>query len=157
MDEVPDLVQRARALARELGFPLTRGEAGPGEPSASLPGVGRFLAVLAAGCRRIGEMGAGTGIGTAWLASAMPDDCVLVTGELDERRAAAAAALFAGDPRVEVVGDVTPLRALPGGIENAPAHDARRELFFGSPQLVSAEVVLPDLENSLLVGTKLAG
>ena len=30
-------------------------------------------------------------------------------------------------------------------------------MFFGSSQLVSAEVVLPDLENSLQVGTKIAG
>jgi len=34
---------------------------------------------------------------------------------------------------------------------------SKRELFFGSSQLVSAEVVLPDLENSLLFGTKIAG
>jgi hypothetical protein len=33
----------------------------------------------------------------------------------------------------------------------------KRELFFGSWQFVSAAVVLPDLENSLLPGTKIAG
>jgi predicted O-methyltransferase YrrM len=195
MDELPPLVARAQALARDTGFPLTRAEAAPGQPSACLPGVGRFLAVLAAGCRRIGEMGTGTGVGTAWMASAMPDDCVLVSAELDERRAAAAAALFAGNPRVEVLAgdalealaprgpfdllfvdsgwrggaealfglvrpggrivmdDVTPERAQH---EDSPYRggDPKRELFFGSPDLVSAEVVLPDLENSLLVGTR---
>jgi len=56
-----------------------------------------------------------------------------------------------------VMDDVTPLRALPGGTENPPAHDAKREFFFGTSQLVAAEVVLPDLENSLLVGTKAGG
>lgn len=33
----------------------------------------------------------------------------------------------------------------------------KREFFFGTPQLVAAEVVVPDLENSLLVGTKVGG
>jgi predicted O-methyltransferase YrrM len=106
MDEFPPLVQRAIAAARELGFPLTRDEAGPGiTPSASLPGTGRFLAMLAAGCRggRIGELGTGIGIGAAWMASAMPADCTLVTVELDRARAAAAQKLFAADPRVTVI------------------------------------------------------
>ena len=46
----PPPVARAHALARQAVFPLTREEAGPGRPSACLPGVGRFLAMLAAGC-----------------------------------------------------------------------------------------------------------
>jgi predicted O-methyltransferase YrrM len=200
MDDLPQLVGRAQELARDTGFPLTRAEAAAGQPSACLPGVGRFLAVLAAGCRRIGEMGTGTGVGTAWMASAMPDDCVLVTAELDEQRAAGAAALFAGNPRVEVLAgdalealarrgpfdllfadsgwrggpeallalvrpggrivmdDVTPVRALPEGSPyragDPKGGDPKREIFFGRPDLVSAEVVLPDLENSLLVGTR---
>lgn len=112
-DDYPPLVQQAIAAARLLGFPVTREEAGPGGsasgagcaggPSASLPGTGRVLAMLAAGCDRIGELGTGTGVGTAWLASAMPAECTLVTAELDPERAAAARELFAGDPRVEVV------------------------------------------------------
>jgi predicted O-methyltransferase YrrM len=201
MDAYPPLVEQARSLARDLGFPLTREEsaAGSGGPTASLPGVGRFLAVLAAGCRsgRIGEIGTGTGIGTAWMASAMPPDCTLVTVEIDGPRAAAAARLLAGDERVTVLSgdarallgphapfdllfadggwrdpdglstlvdlvglggqvvmdDVTPLRLLP---PDSPLRsgDVKRELFFGDPRLCSAEVVLPDLENSLLVGTR---
>ena len=68
MDELPPLVERARTVARQIGFPLTRQEASPGRPSACLPGVGRFLGVLAAGCRagRIGEIGTGAGVGAAW-------------------------------------------------------------------------------------------
>lgn len=201
MDEYPPLVERARRLAREMGFPLTRQEsaAGGGGPSASLPGVGRFLAVLAAGCRggRIGEIGTGTGVGAAWMASAMPSDCRLVTVEIDGPRAAAAAGLLAGDHRVTVLSgdarallgphapfdllfadggwrdtdglgrlvslirvggmlvmdDVTPLRLLPG---DSPLRsgDVKRKLFFGDPRLCSVEVVLPDLENSLLAGTR---
>jgi hypothetical protein len=73
MDEYPPLV-----------FPLTREEAGPGRPSACLPGVGRFPAVLAAGCAggQICELGTGAGIGTGWIASAMPADCSLITAEM---------------------------------------------------------------------------
>jgi predicted O-methyltransferase YrrM len=198
MEEFPPLVTRARALAQQTGFPLTRDEAGPGRPSACLPGVGRFLAMLAAGCTggRIGELGTGAGIGTGWIASAMPADCVLITAELDERLARLARELLAADPRVEVItgdavsvmssrgpfdllfadsrvrdqagfaalvsllriggrivmDDVTPQRAL---APDSPllANDLKRR-FFSDPRLVSTEVVLPDLENSLLAGTR---
>jgi predicted O-methyltransferase YrrM len=196
MEEFPPLVTRARALARQACFPLTREEAGHAGPSASLPGVGRFLAMLAAGCTggRIGELGTGAGIGAAWITSAMPDDCTLITAEIDPQRAAAARELLAGDPRVEVLtgdavttmssrgpfdllfsdggggdgaylvsllriggrivmDDVTPQKALP---PDSPfrASDPKRRFFFSDPRLISTEVVLPDLQNSLLVGTR---
>lgn len=194
--ETPPLVARARALARQQGFPLTREEAGAG-PSASLPGVGRFLAMLAAGCTgggRIGELGTGVGVGAAWIASAMPADCALVTVEIDPDLAGAARDLLSGDPRVEVVtgdarpvisgrgpfdlifcdggsgdyaglvdllrvggrlvmDDVTPQRALPADSPFRSA-DAKRRFFFTDPRLQSVEVVLPDLRNSLLAGTR---
>jgi predicted O-methyltransferase YrrM len=104
--EDPPLVSRARALAAELGFPLTREQAGPDRPSASLPAVGRFLAMLAAGCLggMIAEIGTGVGVGAAWMASAMPADCSLITAEIDHRLAAAAARLFEHDDRVHVLG-----------------------------------------------------
>ena len=198
MEEFPPLVTRAHALARQEGFPLTREEAGPDRASACLPGVGRFLAVLAAGCTgwRIGELGTGAGIGTGWIASAMPTDCVLITAEIDERLASAARAMFADDPRIEVItgdaarimssrgpfdllfadsgvrdeagfaallgllrpggrivmDDVTPKQALASD-SPLPANDLKRR-FFTDPRLVATEVVLPDLENSLLVGTR---
>jgi len=112
VEEIPPLVRRAQTLARELGFPLAGGGAGS---SASLPDTGRFLAVLAAGCHggRIGEIGTGAGIGAAWLASAMPDSCGLVTVEVDGRLASAAAGLLRDDPRVRVLaGDAAAV--LPG-------------------------------------------
>jgi predicted O-methyltransferase YrrM len=102
----PQLAQRAVVIARELGFPLTRGEALGGGPTCCLPDVGRLLATLAAartGGARLGEIGTGTGFGAAWMASAMPADATLVTIELDDERAAAAQRLFAGDERVIVV------------------------------------------------------
>lgn len=200
MEEFPPLVERARLLASRMGFPLTRDEAGPDRPSACLPDVGRFLAVLAAGCRcgRIGELGTGVGVGAAWMASGMPDDCVLVTVELDDRLASAARQLLADDPRVEVItgdaaeilpdrapfdlmfadsgvrdaaafeslvsllrlggrivmDDITPPAGLPAVSE--PRADDLKRRFFQGPRLVSAEVVLPDLRNALLVGTRAA-
>ena len=58
VDRFPVLVVRAQVAAAEVGMPLAREGTGP---SACLPGVGRFLAVLAAGCLggRIGEVGTG--------------------------------------------------------------------------------------------------
>jgi predicted O-methyltransferase YrrM len=199
MDQFPPLVMRAQAAARQAGFPLTREEAGPGRPSACLPGVGRFLAVLAAGCAggRIGELGAGAGIGAGWIASAMPADCALITVEIDEPLARAARELLTADSRVEVItgdalrvissqgpfdllfadsgvrdpadfavlvsvlriggrivmDDVTPEHGL---APDAPsrADDIKRGFFIREPRLTWTEVVLPDLRNSLLVGTR---
>jgi predicted O-methyltransferase YrrM len=201
MEGIPPLVARAQAVSRQAGFPLTREEAGPGRPSACLPGVGRFLAMQAAGCvgGRIGELGTGTGVGAAWMACAMPPDCVLITVESDEGRADVARSLFADDPRVTVItgdaarilpgrapfdllfadsgvrdtaifdqlvsllriggrivmDDVTPVRALS---PESPFRtlDIKRQFFFDNARLISAEVVLPDLRNSLLAGTRTA-
>src|SRR5579875_216625 len=199
MDDLPPLVARAVDLARRQGFPLTREEAGPDRPSACLPGAGRFLAVLAAGCvgGRIAELGTGVGIGTSWMAGTMPPDCVLFTVEIDEQRAAWARELLAGEPRAEVItgdgitaiahrgpfdlifadsgvrdargfaalvgllrvggrivmDDVTPRRALPPD-SRLRADDPKRRYFASEPRLTATEVVLPDLENSLLVGTR---
>jgi predicted O-methyltransferase YrrM len=201
-EDTPSLVGQAYAVAREAGFPLTRQEAGPDRASACLPGVGRALAMLAAGCRGgvIAELGTGVGIGAAWLASAMPADCTLVTAELDPGLAAAAAELLAGDARIRVLAgdagtvlaaqapfdlifadcgvrdaaafaalcgmlkpggrivmdDVTPVLALQA---DSPVRqfDIKRSLFGGQRSLTWTEVVLPDLANSLLVGTRRTG
>lgn len=228
-EELPPLVRQAEAVARQAGFPLTRQEADYGRPSACLPGVGRFLAVLAAGCTggRIGELGTGAGIGTAWMAGAMPGDCTLITVERDERLAGAVRELMAGshgeparpgealspgqipppgqtlppgqtppsgvhvitgdafsvlsghgpfdllfaDCGVRddagfaslvsllriggriVMDDLTPQQNLP---PDSPwrSSDLKRQFFRGEARLTSAEVVLPDLANSLLVGTR---
>lgn len=105
--DVPELVDRAAELAVQLGFPLDRVAGGA---SCCHPEVGRLLGVLAARSTRIGEIGTGVGYGTAWMVSAMPARARLVTIEIDARRAAAAATLFARDERVEVVnGDAAEL------------------------------------------------
>lgn len=114
MEDVPPLVARAHDAARQAGFPLKRDEAGPGRPSARLPGVGRFLAVLAAGCAdgRIGELGTGVGVGRRGSPAHAPS-CALITAEIDGRFASAACELFAEDPRVQVItGDA--FGVLPG-------------------------------------------
>jgi predicted O-methyltransferase YrrM len=199
--ETPALVERAVVTARDVGFPLTRQEAGTGLPSASLPGTGRFLGVLAAGCHGgcIAELGTGVGIGAAWIAATMPADCRLVTAEIDPGCAASAATVLGDDPRVQVLAgdwavllpplapydlifadsgvrdystfahlvdmltpggrlvmdDVTPAAALP---RDSPHRDSdpKRALFAAEPRVFWTEVVLPDLANSLLVGTRVA-
>jgi predicted O-methyltransferase YrrM len=92
--EAPPLVARAVALARGLGF-----------EGSSTPEVGRLLHVLAAqrGRARVGEIGTGTGVGAAWIVSALPPTIPFVTVELDGQRAAAAAVLFGADENVRVL------------------------------------------------------
>ncbi|MDI3340154.1 MAG: class I SAM-dependent methyltransferase [Sphaerobacter sp.] len=92
--EIPELVQRALALAAETGF-----------TQSCTPEVGRLLRVLAAQVRGgvIGEIGTGCGVGTAWMASALPSTTRLVTVELDAERAAAVRALLRPCPGVTVL------------------------------------------------------
>ena len=57
--------------------------------ASSMPEVGRLLHVLAAqrGRARVGEIGTGTGVGAAWIVSALPPEVPFVTVELDADRA----------------------------------------------------------------------
>jgi predicted O-methyltransferase YrrM len=99
----PPLVDRAEELARELGF-----------ERSCVPEVGRLLHALAAqrGRSRVGEIGAGAGVGTAWLASALHPGVPLYTVEREARLAAAVRGLFADDPDVYVLaGDWRELEA----------------------------------------------
>jgi predicted O-methyltransferase YrrM len=92
--ELPPLVERALELEAELGF-----------EGSSIPEVGRLLHVLAGqrGRVRVGEIGTGTGVGAAWIVSAMPPAVPFVTVELDAGRAAAASRLFADDENAKVL------------------------------------------------------
>jgi predicted O-methyltransferase YrrM len=101
---VPALVGRARAAAADLGFERScRDE------------DGRLLHVLAGrrGIERVAEIGTGTGVGTAWLASALPPGVPLFSAEIDPRLAQAAAVLFADDPDVHVLTGDWRLALLP--------------------------------------------
>ena len=91
---VPPRAVRAREAALAAGF-----------PGSCTDATGRLLAVLAASRPggRTAESGTGFGVGTAWLASGLGADGTLVTVEREPDRSAAAAALFADDPRVRVL------------------------------------------------------
>jgi predicted O-methyltransferase YrrM len=91
---LPPLVERALALTERLGF-----------ERSCIPEVGRLLHVLAAarGRERVAEIGTGTGVGAAWIVSALPPEVPFFTAELDEGRAAAAVELFRDDPQVRVL------------------------------------------------------
>jgi predicted O-methyltransferase YrrM len=92
--ELPPLVRAAVESARASGFEYS-----------CLPEHGELLRVLARGVGPgvIGETGTGGGVGLAWLASAAHPDARLVSIELDEARAARAAELFHGEPRVRIL------------------------------------------------------
>jgi predicted O-methyltransferase YrrM len=92
--EPPPLVTRALERAAHIGF----------EKSCDAE-AGALLHVLAArrGILRAAEIGAGAGVGSAWIVSALPPTTPFFTAEIDPGLAAAAASLFADDPNVTVL------------------------------------------------------
>ncbi len=136
---IPPLVGRALALAAAAGF-----------TASCLPEVGRLLATLAAGVRggTIGEVGAGCGVGTAWLASALAPGVALVTVERDPARAATVAALFAAYPAVRVLHDDWRALLAHGPFAllfaDAPAKREEPEALLGALAL-GGSIVLDDL------------
>ena len=91
--DLPEIVQRAFDVSRKAGYAsFCRNE------------TGRLLATLAA--TRTGtmaEFGTGCGVGTAWLRSGVRGDARILTAELDESLAGAAAKIFDDDDKVEVL------------------------------------------------------
>jgi predicted O-methyltransferase YrrM len=101
--EVPPLVREALARADGSGF-----------GQSCSPGTGRLLHVLAAQVRsgRIGELGTGSGVGAAWIASALEPASELVTVEHDDVLARRSAELFGDLGNVTVLaGDWSELAA----------------------------------------------
>lgn len=92
--EQPPLVTRALELAAHIGF----------EKSCEAED-GALLHVLAArrGILRAAEIGAGAGVGSAWIVSALPPATPFFTAEIDPELATAAASLYADDPNVTVL------------------------------------------------------
>lgn len=107
--ELPEIVEAAKRSADRLGFDLrpegNRAGQGSAGPSACIDEVGSLLRTLTASkpVGRIGEVGTGAGVGTAWMASALAHTASLVSVELDTRLAAAARGLFATRNNVQVV------------------------------------------------------
>jgi predicted O-methyltransferase YrrM len=93
-DRFPGRVWEAVELSRTHSFPL-----------ACLPEVGRLLRLCASvrGIEKACELGTAFGVGAAWIESGLRPGATLLSIELDPERAAAARALFAGSPSVEVV------------------------------------------------------
>lgn len=92
--ELPPLVHSAVGLARARDFPWS-----------CLPSQGELLRLLArgAGPGKIGETGTGCGVGLAWLKAGAHPDARLVSIERDPDLAAAAAVLFSGSPKVDIL------------------------------------------------------
>jgi predicted O-methyltransferase YrrM len=184
VDPLPSLVTRAQALARQAGFALTREEAGPGRPSACPSGrigelgtgagigAGWIASAMPADCvlitaeidERLASAVRGlfaadprvevvTGDALRVMPGRGPFDLLFADSGVRDRAgfAALVSSLRVGG-RI-VMDAVTPERALP---PDSPlrAADIKREFFSGEPRLVWTEVVLPDLHNSLLVGTR---
>lgn len=117
--ETPPLVERALALAEQHGF-----------EKSCRPEEGALLHVLASrrGITRAAEIGTGSGVGAAWIVSALPPPTPFLTAELDPGLAARATELFADDPNVTVVAG--PWRATlpseaPFDLLFVDAHDAK--------------------------------
>jgi predicted O-methyltransferase YrrM len=92
LTDLPPLVERAVGLARRQGF-----------ANSCRPEHGRLLHALAVGATRIGETGAGCGVGLAWLASGARPGTRLVSVEINAERAGLVADLFAGLPQVVII------------------------------------------------------
>ena len=91
---VPPLVEQALALAERTGF-----------AKSCSPETGRLLRVLAGqrGRVRVAEIGAGCGVGSAWLLAGLAPEVPFLTVEPDDARAAAVAELLAGDANARVL------------------------------------------------------
>jgi predicted O-methyltransferase YrrM len=99
MNDIDWLVAPAKlgeilARTREVGFEL-----------ASEERTGALLRVLAASKPggRLLELGTGTGVGMAWLLDGMDRDARLITVDRNAELQAIPRAVFAGDPRLEIV------------------------------------------------------
>lgn len=91
--EIPQIVASALNLSRQRGFiSSTRNE------------TGRLLATLAASRQgTLGELGTGTGVGSAWLCSGAPEQARVVSAELDPALAEDVQQIFSDVPNVEIM------------------------------------------------------
>ncbi len=118
--EIPEIVSRTLDLSRQRGFiTSTRHE------------TGRLLATLAAArTGTLAELGTGTGVGSAWLASGAPKEARIVSAELDPALAQDVQALFADVDNVEIIaGDWTALeQSAPFSLIFVDVHEVMAEI-----------------------------
>lgn len=103
----PALVEQALGLAVALGFAVRPEGNAPGDDagaSCCMDAVGSLLQTLCASLdgARIGEIGTGAGVGTAWLAAGLRPGSTLVSVEIDSRLSTAVARLFVSEPAVRI-------------------------------------------------------
>lgn len=125
---VPSLVERAQGLAAAHGF-----------EHACTPETGRFLHLLTAtiGGGSVAELGSGTGVGAAWIASALQPSVNFVTVELDPDRATLARKTLQSTPGATVLtGDWRD--ALAHGPFNLIFVDASDAKLNGKPEILGA-------------------
>ena len=96
MRQLPALVVQAQSIAHSVGF-----------HESCIDEVGWLLHILARQVQsgRIGEIGTGCGVGTAWMASALRPGVELYTIEIDPYRAEVARSLFRHINGVHVLND----------------------------------------------------
>ena len=106
--ETPELVQRAYEQAVRTGFPVMLegrpiGYSGPA--TTIIPEDGALLRMLAATHQdgRIGEIGTGAGVSTAWLLSGMSEGSSLLTCDIDDSLVISAQEFFKEYPNVKVL------------------------------------------------------
>ena len=137
--ELPDIVQTVKDEATALGFDLRPGGNIAGQSkagaSACLDEVGSLLRTLTTSfpVGRVGEVGTGVGIGSAWIASGLASTATLTTVELDKKLASAAYVIFSDYKNIEVIaGD---------WLEMMPRQAPFDLLFFdgGGPQALHPE------------------
>src|SRR5947209_7917211 len=92
--DVPPLVAKTEMVSEKGKFNMS-----------SEPRTGALLRTLAASKPggRFLELGAGVGVGAAWLLAGMDATATLITLEVHERTAIVCRSLLAEDPRVEVI------------------------------------------------------
>ena len=106
----PEIVEKALELAGELGFairpdgnPLADS---PSNASCCIDAVGSLLQTLCASLQdgaKVGEIGTGAGVGTAWLGSGLTPRSTLTSVEIDPRLHTAVAELFAAHQSVTLL------------------------------------------------------
>lgn len=107
--EIPEFVQSTKRFSTQIGFgerpegnrPLSSNSG----PSSCIDEVGSLLRVLANSIQngRIGEIGTGAGVGTAWMASGLRPDSILVSVEVEDELGRKVRVHFADTPRVEIL------------------------------------------------------